>query len=102
MTRLAQSHGMRTRAAVRSADAGLPAGVDRVVVGGFHAQTDWTAALSGVEVVIHLAARVHVMREESPDPLAEFRRANVDTTSALARQAATAGVRRLIFLSSVK
>ena len=51
---------------------------------------------------MHLAARVHVMNDKSPDPLAEFRRVNVEGTVALARQAAIAGVRRFVFLSSVK
>jgi len=66
------------------------------------ANTDWSAALSGVEVVVHTAARVHVMNEQSADPLAEFRRVNVEGTLALARQAATTGVRRFVFLSSIK
>ena len=51
---------------------------------------------------MHLAARVHVMNDKSSDPLAEFRRVNVEGTAALARQAAVAGVRRFVFLSSVK
>jgi nucleoside-diphosphate-sugar epimerase len=75
----------------------------RVVhVGELGPDTDWTPALDGVDVVVHTAARVHVMHETSADPLAEFRRANVDGTMALARQAAAAGVRRLVFLSSIK
>jgi nucleoside-diphosphate-sugar epimerase len=63
---------------------------------------DWSAALSGVSVVIHCAARVHVMKETVADPLAEFCRVNVDGTLRLARQASEAGVRRFIFLSSIK
>ena len=51
---------------------------------------------------MHLAARVHVINDKSPDPLAEFRRVNVEGTAALTRQAAVAGVRRFVFLSSVK
>jgi nucleoside-diphosphate-sugar epimerase len=58
--------------------------------------------LKNVEHVVHLAARVHVMNNESSDPLAEFRRTNVEGTSALARQAAAAGVKRFVFLSSIK
>lgn len=54
------------------------------------------------DVVVHLAARVHVMDEESANPLTEFRRANVDRTLLLARQAAAAGVTRFVFMSSVK
>lgn len=58
--------------------------------------------LDGCAALVHLAARVHVMQERAADPLAEFRRANVAATERLARRAAAAGVRRLIFLSSVK
>ncbi len=81
----------------------LAAGSAAVVkVPDLTANTDWSAALAGVEVVVHTAARVHVMNEQSTDPLAEFRRVNVDGTLALARQAAGAGVRRFVFLSSIK
>jgi len=75
---------------------------EQVVVGQVDAATDWSAALKDVEVVIHLAARVHVMDDQSADPLAEFRRVNVDGSLNLAKQAASAGVKRLIYLSSVK
>jgi nucleoside-diphosphate-sugar epimerase/GT2 family glycosyltransferase len=66
------------------------------------ANTDWSAALDGVDTIVHLAARVHLMRETASDPLAEFRRTNVALTLNLARQAAAAGVRRFIFISSIK
>lgn len=59
-------------------------------------------ALRGVDAVVHLAARVHVMRDTVEDPLAEFRRVNVAGTLGLARAAASAGVRRFVFLSSIK
>ena len=58
--------------------------------------------MAGVQIVIHAAARVHVMSESSADPLAEFRKVNVDGTLNLARQAVAAGVRRFIFVSSIK
>jgi UDP-glucose 4-epimerase len=80
----------------------LPIGVDSVQITGLTAGTDWSAALAGVEAVVHLAARVHVMKDSSGDPLAEFRRVNVERTLTLARQAAAAGVKRFIFLSSIK
>jgi nucleoside-diphosphate-sugar epimerase len=60
------------------------------------------AAMTGVDAVVHLAARVHVMRERAADPLAEFRRANVESTSVLADEAGGAGVRQLVFASTVK
>ena len=62
----------------------------------------WRRALPGCEVVIHLAGRAHVLREQASDPAAEFRRINVDATATLARQAAEHGVRRFIFISSIK
>lgn len=62
----------------------------------------WPELFSGVGTVIHCAARVHVMDDRLSDPLAEFRKVNVEGTLNLARQAATAGVRRFIFLSSIK
>lgn len=71
-------------------------------IGGMGADTDWRLALTGRDVVIHAAARVHVMNDPSIDPLAEFRRVNVEGTLALARQAAAAGIRRFIFISSIK
>lgn len=61
-----------------------------------------SAALAHIDVVIHTAARVHMMNDQSADPLAEFRRVNTGATLQLARQAAAAGVKRFIFLSSIK
>jgi len=71
-------------------------------VAGLDADTHWGEALQGIDVVIHTAARVHVMKDAAEDPLAEYRRVNVEGSLALARQAASAGVRRFIFLSSIK
>ena len=65
-------------------------------------RSSWTAALQGKQCVVHLAARVHLMRDTAVDPMAEYRKVNVDHTLALARLAHAAGVRRFIFLSSVK
>ncbi|MFM9834989.1 MAG: NAD-dependent epimerase/dehydratase family protein, partial [Methylophilaceae bacterium] len=64
--------------------------------------TDWSTSLQNVEVVIHLAARVHVMNEKALDPLTEFRLINVEGTVNFARQAALAGIKRFIYLSSIK
>jgi nucleoside-diphosphate-sugar epimerase len=90
------------RASVRRPMTSWPLAVERVVTGDLNADTDWTAALAGVDVVVHCAARVHVMRESASDPLTEFRRVNVAGTLNLARQAVKAGVRRFIFISSIK
>jgi len=59
-------------------------------------------ALSGCDVVIHLAARVHVMKEHSANPLDEFRKVNVEGTKCLAKSAARAGVKRFVYVSSIK
>jgi nucleoside-diphosphate-sugar epimerase len=94
--------GESVRAAVRGHPDSAPLPVAQVVVGDLGAETDWRPALRGIETVVHCAARVHVMRETASDPLADFRRVNVAGTLALARQAAAAGVRRFVFLSSIK
>jgi nucleoside-diphosphate-sugar epimerase len=82
--------------------ARLSAGIEQAAVGSIDGTTDWTNALSGVGKVIHLAARVHVMKDAAADPLAEFLKVNLHGTVNLARQAARAGVKRLVYVSSVK
>lgn len=72
------------------------------LVGDIGPATDWSAALNGMDTVIHLAARVHVMQDAAADPLSAFRRANTAATEHLARSAAAAGVRRLVYASSIK
>ena len=72
------------------------------VTGDLEPFTDWSHALEDVSAVVHCAARVHVMDDTATDPLTEFRRINVQGTLNLARQAAAAGVRRFIFISSIK
>jgi nucleoside-diphosphate-sugar epimerase len=89
------------KGAVRSAQP-LAADVESVVIGAIEGNTDWRNVLQGVNVVVHLAARVHVMHDHTADPLAEFRKVNVDGTLNLARQAAQAGVQRFVFISSIK
>lgn len=63
---------------------------------------DFSLVLHAVDVVVHTAARAHIMRDEALDPLAEYRRVNVAGTLRLAQQAAAAGVKRFIFISSIK
>lgn len=72
------------------------------IVGDFADNTDWSAALTDQQVVIHAAARAHIMKDEVTDPLAEYRKVNVEGTLNLARQAAAAGVKRFVFISSIK
>jgi nucleoside-diphosphate-sugar epimerase len=87
--------------AVRSSKPG-PTGGPPVAIGEINADTDWAPALAGVGCVVHLAARTHVLRETAADALNEYRRVNLAGTRRLARQAAAAGVVRLIFMSSIK
>src|SRR5450759_1331378 len=93
--------GKTVRAAVRSANSPVE-NVEVAAVGSIDGNTDWSDALRGVDVVIHLAARVHVMKDTAVDPLAEFLKVNLYGTSNLAQQAARAGVKRLVYVSSVK
>ena len=72
------------------------------VVGNIDSRTQWQTALTDVDMVVHLAARVHVMQETHEDPLSAFREINTRGTMNLARQAVTAGVQRFIYLSSIK
>lgn len=87
--------------ALRKPLPAVPDAVHRVRISSLEA-TDWLPLLQGQDVVVHAAARVHVLDERAADPLAEFRRVNVAGTLALASAAATAGVRRFVFVSSVK
>jgi nucleoside-diphosphate-sugar epimerase len=95
---------LRRRHSVRAGVRGNPSngGCPTVAIGDIGPDTNWTAALQGVDTVIHLAARVHVMNDDASDPLAEFRRTNTAGTEHLARCAAAAGVKRLVYVSSIK
>lgn len=75
---------------------------DDIIVGDIGPDTDWQPALQGIDCVIHLAARTHVLQESAANPLPAYRRINVEATCQLAQQAAAAGVRRFVFLSSIK
>jgi UDP-glucose 4-epimerase len=76
-------------------------GVDQVIVGDIDGQTNWSHALVGIDCVVHLAARVHVMKPTAADRN-ELERTNVHGTERLARAAAAAGVSRFVYLSSIK
>lgn len=80
----------------------LPVGVQPTPIEAIAPSTDWSVALAGIDTIIHLAARVHVMNDTSEDPLAAYRSVNVEGTENLARQAAACGARRLVFISTVK
>jgi UDP-glucose 4-epimerase len=90
------------RATMRRDNHHFSPAVDVMLVDDLTSDTDWTAALHGVGVVVHAAARVHIMNDSLADPLAEFRRVNVEGTFNLAKQAVSAGVNRFVFISSIK
>ena len=94
--------GIETRGVFRSAPTVSLHGIDAWQIGAIDGQTDWSAALRDVDVVIHLAARVHVIHDTIADPLTEFRRINTTGTEHLARSAAASGARRLVYVSSIK
>lgn len=96
--------GLSMRGAVRGWKPGIPHpySLRLFEVGNIDGHTDWSTALAGVDAVVHLAARVHVMREVARDPLAEFRAVNLAGSERLAMQAAAAGVKRLIYVSTIK
>ena len=77
-------------------------GMSSVVVGDLDATTDWTTAVTGVEVIIHTAARVPLMADSAGESLSLFRKVNVEGSLNFARQASAAGVKRFIFISSIK
>ena len=87
---------------VRRDDQCWPQRVFPRVTGDLEPSNNWSVALADVSAVVHCAARVHVMADTAADPLEEFRRVNVQGTLNLARQAAVAGVRRFVFISSIK
>lgn len=101
------AEGMSVRAAVRTSITAYALRekypqVDVTTVGEIGPATAWQDALVSADFVVHLASRVHVMRETEPDPLRAFRSANTEGSIALARAAAAAGVKRFIYLSTVK
>jgi nucleoside-diphosphate-sugar epimerase len=94
------ARGLKVRAVSRFSSGCIGKG-ECVSIGNIDAGTSWSDALIGCDVVVHLAARAHVMNETSHDPLMEFRKVNVEGTLNLARQAVAMGLRRFIYISSI-
>ncbi len=94
--------GRRVTVAVRRPNPALPPEVRSLIVGEIGADTDWRDALAGVESVIHLAARVHVMRETAADADVAFEEVNGAGSRRLAEAVAAAGLRRMLLVSSIK
>jgi nucleoside-diphosphate-sugar epimerase len=87
--------------AVRVHSIELPKNIEQYAVGAIDKSTEWLEIINGVDVVIHAAARVHVMNDDCDDSLAIYREANTASTLNLAKQAAQAGVNRFVFISSI-
>lgn len=105
LAKAAQKRGITVKGTVRSVCENsllVEDGVQIFSIGEIHEQTTWERALNGVDVVVHLAARVHIMNDLSDDSLTLFRRVNTAGTEQLARQSAEAGVKRFVYLSSIK
>lgn len=95
--------GFTVRCAIRNPPPAQSHGAfETVVTGELGSDTTWSAALQGTAIVFHLAARTHVLHETADDAYAEYRRINVEGTRSLAHAAVRAGVRRMVFLSSIK
>lgn len=96
--------GWHARGTLRSFKdaASLPSGINAIEIQPIGPNSEWANALFDVDIVVHLAARVHVINDKTVDPIAEFRKVNVAGTECLARMSAEAGVRRFIYLSSIK
>jgi len=96
------SNDINIIASVRQTTPCIPENVKQYIISDLSEDTDWGRALRNIDVVIHTAARVHVMKEQTNNPLDQFRKVNTEATISLARQSAKAGVKRFIFLSSIK
>lgn len=97
--------GYSVRAAVRALwnDTDASSGrIEPVIVGSLTGETDWRSSLAGVETVVHLAARAHTTGERGQHALARYRQINVEATERLARTALACGVKRFVFMSSIK
>ena len=100
--RLARDGEHTVVATVRRPPSRSVPAVEYAIVGDLNPSTEWGAVVRGCDVVVHAAARVHLMKDPATDPLAEFRRVNVQGTLNLARQAMACGVRRFVFVSSIR
>jgi nucleoside-diphosphate-sugar epimerase len=104
LTNVLAKRQCRVRGAIRQhVSANEPrSGIEWSEVGDVGPRTDWSSALRDVQVVVHLVARTHMIRERRDDFLAAYRKVNLEGTRRLAEQAALAGVQRFVFVSSIK
>lgn len=97
------AEGFQVRGTVRfNKSFNLPEEVELCEAVDIEAQIDWAGMVGGVDAIVHLAARVHMMNDKAADPFAAYWKVNVAGTEKLARAAVAAGVKRFVFLSTVK
>jgi nucleoside-diphosphate-sugar epimerase len=101
LIRRLQQQSWQLIAAVRKDYSQLPEQVKSIVIGEITPDTDWGEALMAVDIVIHLAARAHILQDTAADPASEFMRSNAESTENLAKQAILAGVKQFVFISSI-
>lgn len=99
-----QKDGYKVRAATRDIESSksLSSDIELIQIGSIGPSTDWTEAIKGIHSVVHLAARAHIMKDDAKNPLEEFRNVNTFGTKRLGLEAAKAGIRRFIYISSIK
>ena len=102
LTRYLNQQNFSVTATVRRPASTLPLSVQQIPVGDLLPDTDWQPALNGADTVVHLASRVHIMNDKAECPLTAFRRVNVEGTVRLAKCAVRVGVKRFVFVSSIK
>jgi nucleoside-diphosphate-sugar epimerase len=95
------TQGYKTHAAVRKTSTRLPSSIPQLATGDLSGQTDWREFLKNTDIVIHCAARAHIFKDKSADPMAEYIKVNAEATLNLASQAARTGVKRFIFVSTI-
>ncbi|MBR8826978.1 MAG: NAD-dependent epimerase/dehydratase family protein [Gomphosphaeria aponina SAG 52.96 = DSM 107014] len=97
-----QQQGWEITAAVRNNFSQITTRPMKIIkIGEIDGKTNWKKALQGINIVIHLAARAHILAEEIPNPEAEFMRVNTEGTANLVKQSIEAGVKQFIFISSI-
>ncbi|MGE0190233.1 MAG: UDP-glucose 4-epimerase family protein [Steroidobacteraceae bacterium] len=90
------------RAAYRNEFRNCPDNIEAVRIGDLGPDTDWNNATEKIDIVIHTAGRAHIPQADTADRLNEYRKVNVDGSLSLARQAAADGVKRFIYISTIK
>lgn len=99
---LSQRNLFNIRVSTRDSSAKFGPAIESAVINGLSSEQCWSQALEGVDLVVHSAARVHIMNSTGASSMALYREVNVAGTLQLASQAAACGVQRFVFISSIK